>query len=174
MDDVEDDDDVAQYTVSATPVLRTRQRSVVSSNPADPNLLNPFQYLTSGGPSSSADSSPRTPTAAGEESLLFNESGYGLGGMLPGLEEPTPMSLATGAIPPKYETEMAPGKGTGMVLGRGPPSKPTKAPLPGVETDATRAAARRVKEERDRDRQRRASVTKTLKPLTAREGSGLK
>jgi hypothetical protein len=156
--DNENREEVTHYIASARPGATGRQRRA-SDSPVDPNLIGSFLHPLSYRPSSSPDSSPRTPAAAGEESLLFKEGGYGLGGMLPGLEEPTPMSLAPGAAPQKPRGSLAPEV---TELGLGQSLKPTTSLLADIEKEATRAAVRRVKEEWGRERERRAHVTKKL------------
>ncbi|KAK4238842.1 hypothetical protein C8A03DRAFT_14714 [Achaetomium macrosporum] len=61
--------------------------------PETPDTFNIDEYLSTDDADSVATTPNRRPTAEGEEDLLFNDAGYGAGGMqLPGLPDPFPAS----------------------------------------------------------------------------------
>jgi hypothetical protein len=160
--------EVTGYNTPASSTATARQRRV-SDFSANLSFTGSFHPVSSG-LSSSSESSPHTPTA-GEENLLFNENGYGLGGMLPGLEEPTPMSLTASFAPPIPKGVISLESGPGTELGRTPSPNLTTTLLADIETEATIAAIRRVKGERKRARETRANAAKKLKPLSVKEES---
>lgn len=77
--------------------------------------------------------------AIGEESLLFQESGYGLGGMLPGLPVESPMSPSAGSASAAH-----------------PPRTSSLHPV--VEEDAGRAGRRRGDSVKERELQRKMAM----------------